>query len=51
MVPIENAEALGAAIVESSRIRLAGLREYVLAHFSLQQMVEKTLSVYQEVQR
>ena len=49
LVPIENAEALGAAILESSRTRLTGLREYALENFSLKQMVEKTLAVYQEV--
>jgi len=49
LVPIENAEALGAAIVESSRSKLVGLREYALANFSLKQMVEKTIAVYKEV--
>lgn len=49
LVPLENAEALGAAIVEASRVRLTGLRDYALAHFSLDQMVEKTISVYREV--
>ena len=49
LVPIENAEALGAAMVESSRTRLTGLRDYALAHFSLEQMVEKTIAVYEEV--
>jgi glycosyltransferase involved in cell wall biosynthesis len=49
LVPIENVKALGAAIVESSRTQLTGLREYVLANFSLKQMVEKTVAVYREV--
>jgi len=49
LVPVENVEALGAAIVESSRIRLTGLREYALSNFSLEQMVEKTIAVYREV--
>jgi glycosyltransferase involved in cell wall biosynthesis len=49
LVPIENTEALGAAIVESSHTKLTGLREYVLANFSLKQMVEKTIAVYEEM--
>jgi glycosyltransferase involved in cell wall biosynthesis len=49
LVPIESAEALGAAIVESSRTQLTGLRDYALTHFSLEQMVEKTIAVYREV--
>lgn len=49
LVPLENAEALGEAIVESSRVKLTGLREYVLTNFSLEQMVEKTIAVYREV--
>jgi len=49
LVPIENAEALGAAIVVASRSKLTGLREYALAHFSLKQMVEKTIAVYEEI--
>jgi glycosyltransferase involved in cell wall biosynthesis len=49
LVPIENVKALGEAIVESSRTKLTGLREYVLANFSLKQMVEKTVAVYREV--
>ena len=49
LVPIESAEALGAAIVESSSTRLTGLRDYALAHFSLEQMVEKTIAVYEDV--
>ncbi len=49
LVPIENAEALGAAIVESSRTQLSGLRAYALSHFSLEQMVDKTIAVYTEV--
>ena len=49
LVPIESAEALGAAIVESSRTQLTGLRDYALTHFSLEQMVEKTIAVYEEV--
>jgi glycosyltransferase involved in cell wall biosynthesis len=51
LVPIENAEALGAAIVEASRTKLSGLRDYALTHFSLDQMVEKTIAVYKDVQR
>jgi glycosyltransferase involved in cell wall biosynthesis len=49
LVPLENAEALGEAIVESSRTQLTGLREYALTNFSLKQMVEKTIAVYEEV--
>jgi len=49
LVPLENAEALGEAIVESSRVKLTGLRDYALANFSLEQMVEKTIAVYREV--
>jgi glycosyltransferase involved in cell wall biosynthesis len=49
LVPIENAEALGAAIVESSRTKLTDLRDYALVNFSLKQMVEKTIAVYREV--
>jgi glycosyltransferase involved in cell wall biosynthesis len=49
LVPIEDAKALGAAIIESSRAKLMGLREYALANFSLRQMVEKTIDVYKEV--
>lgn len=49
LVPVENAEALGAAIVEASRVKMTGLREYALDNFSLSQMVEKTIAVYREV--
>ena len=49
LVPVENAEALGEAIVESSRVKLTGLRDYALSYFSLEQMVEKTIAVYKEV--
>ena len=49
LVPLENADALGEAIVDSSRITLTGLRDYALSHFSLKQMVEKTIAVYKEV--
>ncbi|MEI6645093.1 MAG: glycosyltransferase family 4 protein [bacterium] len=49
LVPLENAEALGEAIVESSRVKLTGLRDYAILHFSLEQMVEKTIAVYKEV--
>ena len=49
LVPLENPEALGEAIVESSRVKLTGLRDYALSNFSLEQMVEKTLAVYKEV--
>lgn len=49
LVPLENAEALGEAIVASSRSTLTGLRDYALSHFSLEQMVEKTIAVYKEV--
>jgi glycosyltransferase involved in cell wall biosynthesis len=49
LVPLENAEALGEAIVESSHVKLTGLRDYALSHFSLEQMVEKTIAVYKEV--
>jgi glycosyltransferase involved in cell wall biosynthesis len=51
LVPVKNAEALGEAIVESSRVKLTGLRDYALSHFTLEQMVEKTVAVYQEVAR
>jgi glycosyltransferase involved in cell wall biosynthesis/mitochondrial fission protein ELM1 len=51
LVPIENVEALGAAILEASTAKLTGLREYALANFSLEQMVEKTLDVYRECQQ
>jgi len=51
LVPIEDAEALGAAIVAASRSKLTGLREYAIANFSLKQMVEKTIDVYKEVLR
>jgi glycosyltransferase involved in cell wall biosynthesis len=49
LVPIESAGALGAAIVEASHTKLFGLRDYALTHFSLEQMVEKTIAVYREV--
>jgi glycosyltransferase involved in cell wall biosynthesis len=49
LVPLENAEALGEAIVESSREKLTGLRDYALSHFSLAQMADKTIAVYKEV--
>jgi len=49
LVPLESAEALGEAIVESSRVKLTGLREYALSHFSLEQMVDKTIAVYKEI--
>ena len=49
LVPLENAEALGEAIVESSRVKLTGLRDYAIINFSLDQMVEKTIAVYKEV--
>lgn len=49
LVPMEHAEALGEAIVESSRVKLTGLRAYALSNFSLEQMVEKTIAVYHEV--
>jgi len=49
LVPVEDVEALGSAIVEASQVKLTGLREYALSRFSLEQMVEKTLAVYKEV--
>ena len=36
-------------LVEASRHTLTGLREDALARFSLDQMVNKTLAVYEEV--
>jgi len=44
-----DAAQLADRLVEASRHTLTGLREDALARFSLAQMVEKTLAVYEEV--
>ena len=44
-----NAEQLADRLVEASRTSFAGLRDDALARFSLEQMVDKTLAVYEEV--
>ncbi len=44
-----DAAQLADRLVEASRHTLTGLREDALARFSLDQMVEKTLAVYEEV--
>jgi glycosyltransferase involved in cell wall biosynthesis len=48
LFPPGNAEVLAAKIVAIRGKKLEGLRSFVMEHFSLRQMVEKTLVVYRE---
>ncbi len=44
-----DAGRLAALLVQASRAKLAGLREYVLKNFSLDAMVEQDIAIYREV--
>lgn len=49
LIPPGDVAALADQLVEASRTSFENLRESALARFSLKQMVEKTVSVYEEV--
>jgi glycosyltransferase involved in cell wall biosynthesis len=49
LVGPDDAEALADRLVQASQTRFSGLRDGAITRFSLEQMVEKTLAVYDEV--